>query len=276
MATTKHIHIGCQSWSYDDWVTPPAGDTVFYPHGTKQSEMLPLYARVFDTIEVDSTAYGVPRASTVAGWYEKTPENFRFSLKVPSTITHELSLRPESYTLIDEFAGAAAALGKKLAMILIQLPASFEASKENGANFRDFVARLPKDVPFAVEFRHAGWFVDWTCEELAAAGVSLALVEGKWVDNEAMFGAVQAAGENAYIRIMGERDLAHFDRIYRDRQETLSQWADLIKGLDSQKVFVYIDNYFEGHAPATANKLKDLLGIPAVSPETLEDQPSLF
>jgi uncharacterized protein YecE (DUF72 family) len=75
---------------------------------------------------------------------------------------------------------------------------------------------------------------------------------------------------------MGERDLAHFDRIYRDRQETLSQWADLIKGLDSQKVFVYIDNYFEGHAPATANKLKDLLGIPAVSPETLEDQPSLF
>jgi hypothetical protein len=88
--------------------------------------------------------------------------------------------------------------------------------------------------------------------------------------------AAQAAGENAYIRIMGERDLAHFDRIYRDRQETLSQWAELIKGLDSQKVFVYIDNYFEGHAPATANKLKDLLNIPAVSPETLEEQPSLF
>lgn len=270
------ISIGCQSWSYDDWVTRPDGETVFYPYGTRQSEMLPLYSRVFDTIEVDSTAYGVPRRSTIAGWYEKTPENFRFSLKVPSLVTHELSLRPESYPVIDEFAEAASLLGKKLAMVLIQLPAAFEPNKENAGSLRDFAARLPKTVRFAVEFRHPGWFVDWTFDELASAGLSLALVEGKWVDNEAMFAAAAAAGENAYIRIMGERDLAHFDRVYRERRETLVQWAELIGRLDSQKVYVYVDNYFEGHAPATANKLKELLCVPTLSPESLEEQPSLF
>jgi uncharacterized protein YecE (DUF72 family) len=276
LATTKHIHIGCQSWSYEDWVTPPAGETVFYPHGTRQAEMLPLYARVFETIEVDSTAYGVPRQATVAGWYEKTPENFRFSLKTPRVVTHELSLRAESFPVVDEFAEAASLLGKKLAMVLVQLPAAFEPTKENGAALREFIARLPKKGNFAVEFRHEGWFVDWTFQELEQAGVSLALVEGKWVDNEVMFRSAGAAGENAYIRIMGERDLAHFDRIYRDRQRTLEQWAALIERLRAKEVFVYIDNYFEGHAPATANKLKKLLGLPVVAPESIEDQPSLF
>lgn len=276
MATTKHIHVGCQSWSYDDWVTRPTGDPVFYPYGTRQPEMLGLYARVFDTIEVDSTAYGVPRRTTIAGWYDKTPEDFRFSLKVPRVVTHEMSLGPASYAVVDEFAAGASLLGRKLAMVLIQLPASFEPGKNNGAALRAFVARLPAGVKFAVEFRHPGWFVDWTYEELAAAGVSLALVEGKWVHNEVMFAAGRAAGQNAYVRIMGERDLAHFDRIYRDRQRTLEQWAVLIESLEASRVFVYIDNYFEGHAPATANKLKTLLGLPAVPPDTMEDQRSLF
>ena len=54
---TKH-RIGCQSWQYDDWITRAGGETVFYPRGTKAGEMLGLYSRVFDTIEVDSTAYG--------------------------------------------------------------------------------------------------------------------------------------------------------------------------------------------------------------------------
>ena len=49
------VRIGCQSWGYDDWITPIGGETVFYPSGTKHDEMLELYARVFSTIEVDST-----------------------------------------------------------------------------------------------------------------------------------------------------------------------------------------------------------------------------
>jgi uncharacterized protein YecE (DUF72 family) len=43
----------------------------------------------FDTVEVDSTFYGVPSPHTVNEWAQRTPESFIFSLKVPQIITHE-------------------------------------------------------------------------------------------------------------------------------------------------------------------------------------------
>jgi uncharacterized protein YecE (DUF72 family) len=258
-------------------VTPPDGKTVFYPSGTKQSEMLEMYSRIFETIEVDSTAYGVPRIEALEGWRQKTPEGFTFSLKVPNSVTHEFSLRPQSYPILDDMIRASEALGDKLGMILIQLPASFEANKENGVAFREFVRRLQGSKRFAVEFRDPGWFNDWTFDELNACGVALALVEGKWVEREIMFAAAaKVSSHSSYIRLMGIRDLEHFDRIYRERTDVLMRWAEIIIELDSRRQFVYIDNYFEGHAPATANRLRSMLGLTVADPATLEIQPSLF
>src|SRR5438128_5768271 len=81
------IQIGCQGWNYADWTTKAGGETIFYPRGTRSGEMLESYARVFDTIEVDSTFDAIPPAATVENWYKKTPENFTFSLKMPQEIT---------------------------------------------------------------------------------------------------------------------------------------------------------------------------------------------
>jgi len=53
-------------------------------------------------------------------------------------------------------------------------------------------------------------------------------------------------------------------------------WSERIRDLSAREVFVYVDNYFEGHAPATANKLKEMLGIEPVDPTALEPQMSLF
>ena len=54
------IEIGCQGWNYEDWTTKADGETVFYPRGTKSGEMFEIYAKMFDTIEVDSTFYAIP------------------------------------------------------------------------------------------------------------------------------------------------------------------------------------------------------------------------
>lgn len=61
------IHIGTQGWSYDAWHGP------FYPEGTRTADQLRVYARAFDTVEVDSTFYAVPAAETVRGWAARTP-----------------------------------------------------------------------------------------------------------------------------------------------------------------------------------------------------------
>ena len=273
----KVYRIGCQSWQYEDWVTIAGGETIFYPRGTRTGEMLSLYSQIFNTIEVDSTAYGTPALSTIEGWLSATPADFSFSLKVPRAITHEFSLAAGSYYLFDEFVDAARIFGPKLGAILIQLPAAFEPTTENGQNVRGFLARLPDDIPFGIEFRHPGWFVEWTFEELEARGVSPALVAGKWIPEETMFGAfTKVSTPFAYLRFMGLRDLPKFDRIYRERTDELQRWTSRIKELAAGEVFIYVDNYFEGHAPATANKLKALLNVAAVNPAQLESQASLF
>ncbi|MEO8041696.1 MAG: DUF72 domain-containing protein [Acidobacteriota bacterium] len=277
MVGTKKFHIGCQSWQYEDWISKPGEEPIFYPRGTRPSEMLSLYSEIFDTIEVDSTAYGTPAISTLEGWAANTPDDFLFSLKVPRAITHEFSLGPQSYGLMDEFVAAARQLGTKLGVVLIQLPAVFESTKDNAAALRNFTARLPSDVSFAVEFRHPGWFVEWTYEELNEHGAGLALVAGKWVPEELMSSAFgRTTTHFAYVRLMGIRDLPSFDRIHRDRTAEVERWATQIRSLGASEVFAYVDNYFEGHAPATANKLKTAVGTFPADPSQLDPQASLF
>src|SRR5437868_14908428 len=81
------IHIGTQGWNYDGWVGS------FYPRKTSTKEMLSLYGKIFDTVEIDSTFYAIPPENSVKGWYEKTPDTFKFSVKLPSEITHKNRLR---------------------------------------------------------------------------------------------------------------------------------------------------------------------------------------
>ncbi len=81
-----------------------------------------------------------------------------------------------------------------------------------------------------------------------------------------------------YVRWMGERDITRFDEVVRERDLNLSKWADAIERLNRRgsEVFAYFSNFYEGHAPASAGKLKRLLGQPTASAEEFENQPSLF
>lgn len=275
--TNKRFRVGAQSWGYDDWVSPAGGDTVFYPRGTKRSEMLGLYSRVFDTIEVDATLYGIPADTTLQNWYDETPPGFIFSLKFPREITHDHALRGPGIRITSEFVERAAILRDKLGFFLVQFPASFEATRDNFTALERFLGRLPAGRRFAVEFRSADWFTDATFDALQAAGAALCLVDGKWVDREIMFrSANRVVTPFRYVRLMGERDIPSFDRIRRPRDEILDRWREVLEGLDAVDIFIYSDNYFEGFAPGTVNKMRSRLGLPTGDPARLESQGSLF
>ncbi|HEV2763333.1 MAG TPA: DUF72 domain-containing protein, partial [Pyrinomonadaceae bacterium] len=141
------VRVGCQGWNYDDWVTPPASPSgVFYPRGTRAGAMLELYARAFETVEVDSTFYAAPPLSTFEGWYKRTPPGFTFALKLPQLVTHQLALRPESEGPLAEFCERASALKEKLAAVLVQLPPQFEATRENWLAVKEFLTLLPRGI----------------------------------------------------------------------------------------------------------------------------------
>ena len=272
-----NIKIGCQGWNYPDWTAKAGGEAIFYPRGTKANEMLEVYSKVYDTIEVDSTFYAVPAGSAVEGWYRKTPENFTFSLKMPQEITHEHFLQSTAFEVLDEFCERILLLREKLGVVLVQLPPQFEVNKNNAQSLRDFLGRLPPDIRFAIEFRNREWMIDWTFDELKKTKVALGLVEGSWIPRDLMFQAIgKLENEFAYVRFMGERDLLKFDKIYRHQDANLQMWKAEIERVKAKDVFIYFSNFYEGHAPASVNKLKALFGQETVEVSSLEKQKSLF
>jgi uncharacterized protein YecE (DUF72 family) len=278
------VRVGCQGWNYDDWVTPKgAARPVFYPTGTRAEHMLDIYASAFDTVEVDSTFYAAPSDSTYDAWAGRTPPDFTFALKLPRRITHEEALRGDvAARALEEFCRGARRLGRKLAAVLIQLPPQFEATRDNLRALSEFLPLLPSDVRFAVEFRDPFWFEEELLVPLSLhRHVSLALVEGQWATRERVWRAAAGlldATDFVYVRWMGERDLTRFDEVQRPRDLNLERWAAAIERLRERvpNVFAYFSNFYEGHAPASANKLKRLLGETTVGAEDLENQPSLF
>src|ERR1043166_2520955 len=159
------IRIGTQGWNYDAWVGP------FYPHTTRPAAFLDMYARAFDTVEVDSTFYAIPAAKTVRGWAERTPRDFVFALKMPQEVTHVRRLR-DATDVTAEFLDCARELGDKLGPVLLQFAPDF-TPKQLPA-LAQYLPSLPKDIKFSIEFRHKGWIHDGVLALLAEHGVALA------------------------------------------------------------------------------------------------------
>jgi uncharacterized protein YecE (DUF72 family) len=277
---SERIEVGCQGWNYEDWVTSAAGGcSIFYPRGTRSAGMLEIYARVFSTVEVDSTFYAVPSAKTVDGWAKRTPPHFTFALKLPQEITHEHALRLSCRETLAEFCDHASLLGDKLAAVLIQLPPHFDMSPENARALREFLPCLPRELRFSIEFRSSEWLEEGIAELLGKYNVAPALVEGPWLASERVRRMAEiASADFAYVRWMGARDLTRFDVEQRPQDENLQEWHELLVKVSERgpKIFAYFSNFYEGHAPRSAAKLKRMLGQLTLAPEDLEDQPSLF
>jgi uncharacterized protein YecE (DUF72 family) len=84
---------------------------------------LERYARVMSCVEINSSFHRAHRPATWARWAAAVPEDFRFSVKFPKTVTHEAKLAVQAAAL-DGFFAETAGLGKKLGVVLVQLPPS--------------------------------------------------------------------------------------------------------------------------------------------------------
>ena len=267
----RRVHIGTQGWNYDAWVGP------FYPEGTRAADYLPVYARAFDTVEVDSTFYAIPASKTVRGWAQRTPDDFVFALKVPQEITHERRLR-NADDLAAEFFDRARELGHKLGPVLIQLGPDFGPTELPAV--AQFLPKLPRDIRFAIEFRQKGWIHDGVLALLAEHNVALTLSDGRWIPRKQMMAlAERPTSDLLYVRLMGvDQSIVDYSRTQIDRTREIEAWAALLWPYAEQgrEVFTYVNNHFAGHSPASARELQRLTGQSAVEPENLGEQMSLF
>jgi uncharacterized protein YecE (DUF72 family) len=265
--------VGTQGWNYGSWVGS------FYPPGTRPSQMLASYVRAFPTVEVDSTAYGIPTDPAVLGWRSAAPAHFRFALKIPQEITHERRLK-DSTLLLRRFVDRVSQLGDALGPLLVQLSPAFRPTDANRDVLREFLADLPRDRQWAVEFRHPGWMHPATFELLKSRNVATVLVDGRWIRREVMRDvALEPTADFAYIRWMGrDRSLTDFSRPQLDRGDDLDWWVEVLRLLEGKvsRIFAYFSNFHEGHAPHSARGLQRNMGQEAVDPERLQEQRELF
>ncbi|MDX6283140.1 MAG: hypothetical protein QOH03_4211 [Kribbellaceae bacterium] len=146
------LHVGCAMWTHTPW------NGRFLPHPLPASERLEAYATWCNAVEGNTTFYATPARATVEMWAAQVAPDFRFVLKLPKVITHDLRLHDAADVELRAFLEAMRPLGSRAHALWIQLPASFGPS-ELGA-LAAFLRRAPAGFRYAVEVRHPAFFSD--------------------------------------------------------------------------------------------------------------------
>jgi uncharacterized protein YecE (DUF72 family) len=302
------VRIGTSGWSY------PSGkgkwNGLFYPAtrskraGTHQFDELRFYAEHFDTVEVNTTFYGQPRAEITRGWAARTPPGFDFSVKLYQKFTHPKMFREAALKSapgsegplldllaqvtqadIDDFRAGIDPLASagKLGALLAQFPPSFK----NSPPAREYLAQLLRalaEYPVAVELRHRSWSdaIGETLSLLNAFGAAWVQIDEpkfrfsirqNYLPNVTGFYYMRLHGRNAAQWWRHDKSEDRYNYLYtagelREFSETAGAAKELVK-----KSYLYTNNHFSSKSVVNAVMLKAQLGQPIEGeyPEALVD-----
>ena len=291
-----NLRVGTSGWNY------PTGrgtwNGVFYPPTrgrSKQFDELAFYAEHFDTVEVNSTFYGQPKASVTRSWVDRTPDNFEFAVKLYQKFTHPTmyegvlrrslqapdghdeavrALRAPTAADLDEFRRGIDPLASsgKLGPVLAQFPPSFKNSPVTQGYLSLLLAALG-DYSVAVELRHASWSDAFgeTLDVLNVTGAAWVQIDEpkfrfsirqNWLPNVKGFYYVRLHGRNAAQWWTHEKAEDRYNYLYtagelQEFTETAGAARRLVK-----KAYLYTNNHFSAKSVANAAMIKQQLGEP--------------
>ena len=279
-----NIRIGTSGWSY------PSGqgtwNGIFYPPAAKarrtkgsarpKFDELAYYAEHFDTVEINTTFYGQPKAAVAHSWADRTPAGFEFSLKLYRLLTHgEGSAGPQlDSDLIDEYRRGIEPLADagKLGAVLAQFPASFKQTADTQAYLDRLLNRF-RDYPMAVELRHRSWSDDFgsTLSLLNQHNAALTQIdEPKFklsirqnqLPNITGFYYMRLHGRNAAQWWKHDKAEDRYNYLYSaDELKSFSETAGAARRL-VKKFYLYFNNHFASKAVVNAVMIKEQLGEP--------------
>jgi uncharacterized protein YecE (DUF72 family) len=237
------LRIGCSGWNYAHW-----RNGVFYPPRLASREWLAYYAQHFDTVEVNTSFYRLPRESSVERWVAESPPDFTFSVKVSRYITHIKRLRdvPEHLSLLYERIRPLLR-SEKLGPLLWQLPPTFQADLDRLATALE---QLPRGERHAFEFRHPSWFTEETYTLLREHNVPLAIGDRPEVH---AFQAHELTADFTFVRFHAGTRGRNGNYSHRE----LDEWAERLRRWNEEAdVFAYFNNDWEGYAIENARYMQ--------------------
>ena len=217
---------------------------------------LERYSRVLACAEINSSFHRPHARAVYARWASLTPRGFRFSVKLPQTITHERALR-RARAPLEQFLGEIAGLRSKLGPLLVQLPPSLAFNARVARSFFELL-RVRHDGPVVCEPRHATWFEPAAVKTLVSYRVALVAADPARVREAARPGGwmglhADGAGAVIYYRLHGS------PRTYWSRYTTerIEQWAEEICAFPrSATTWCIFDNTASGAAIENALQMK--------------------
>jgi uncharacterized protein YecE (DUF72 family) len=255
---SARILVGTSGYSFRDWVGP------FYPPGMKSSGFLRHYAAHFPVVEVNATYYAIPDPGVTERMAAKTPDGFRFIVKLHQSMTHEGNT---SAALYRQFGEAIAPLRDARPMdgLLAQFPWAFRRTPGNESHLGRMRDRLPGENLF-VEFRHDSWATPDLESRLRALGVGYCSVDEPALDG-LMPPLALRTGDDAYVRFHGRNARTWWghgegDRYDYDYAESeLREWIDRVRSLaeQSRRTYLFFNNCHAGQAARNAKLMQELL-----------------
>jgi len=238
-----NIYIGTSGWSYAGWREP------FYEN-ERQENWLNFYACRFNTVEINSTFYRLQKTTTFQSWADKTPANFRFSLKANRYLTHNKKLLDPSLSISVE-KERCKPLAEKLSVMLWQLPANFSCNHDRLEAFVESLAQWHR-VRHVIEFRHDSWFTSETASLLNTYHIAVCQSDAAdwplWSE---------VTTDLVYVRLHGHTDTY----VSKYNKNSLNAWAHKILQWHEQEkqVYVYFDNDAQAAAPKNAIELQKIV-----------------
>jgi uncharacterized protein YecE (DUF72 family) len=165
------LYTGTSGFAYPNWKPR------FYPADVPEKKFLEHYARRLRSVEINYTFRRLPAPATLENWVKATPAEFRFACKANQRITHIQRLKDVSSAVelflrsIDPLRSA-----RRLGPILFQLPPNLKCDM---TLLIDFLALLPGDLRFSIEFRHPSWLNDAVYDALKNQNISLCVAESE-------------------------------------------------------------------------------------------------
>ncbi len=234
--------IGCSGFYNKHW------KGLFYPMGMVQQHWFGYYCQHFNTLEINVTFYRFPRQDVMQGWWIKSPEDFKFSVKAPRAITH-LRKFVDCQKLLDDFYNSCdKGLKGKLSALLFQLPPAMHYSEEKLMLVCNSLRRNYMNV---VEFRHESWWRKEVYDMLRFHDILFCNIS-----HPKLPGGIIKTARTLYVRLHGVPEM--FYSAYS--KEQLGQLIEDIKKQEGvEEVFIYFNNTAGDAGILNAGELRDMV-----------------
>lgn len=268
------IRIGPAGWSYKDW------ETIVYPQKPgPRFDPLEYLARFFDTIEINSSFYRPPSATTSRAWARRVADHpaFNFTAKLHRVFTHERGKATSSDEKAFREGMEPLVKSGKLGAVLLQFPWSFKNTDEERAYLTRVLQKF-SPYPLVLEVRHSSWNNPEIYEWLEERNVGVCNIDQPLFSRSIRPNTLTTS-PIGYVRLHGRNYQNWFrDKAPRDERynylyslDELDPWITRIKDIASRthEAYVITNNHFRGQAVVNALEIKSTLTekrVPAPEP----------